>query len=62
MLCLYLNNNEDSNLFKGKSLRLGGSKELYEQNGTYFGDLSAILIENLPFGLSLVVPPAIRYR
>ena len=49
MLCLYLNNNEDSNLFKGKSLRLGGSKQLYEQNGTYFGDLSAILIENLPF-------------
>ena len=38
MLCLYLNNNEDSNLFKGKSLRLGGSKQLYEQNGTYFGD------------------------
>ena len=49
MLCLYLNNNPDSNLFKGKSLRLGGSKQLYEQNGTYFGDLSAILIENLPF-------------
>lgn len=49
MLCLYLNNNEDSGLFRGKSLRLGGSKQLYEQNGTYFGDLSAILIENLPF-------------
>lgn len=49
MLCMYLNNNENSNLFKGKSLRLGGSKELYEENGTYFGDLSAILIENLPF-------------
>ena len=49
MLCLYLHNNEGSELFKGKSLRLGGSKQLYEQNGTYFGDLSAILIENLPF-------------
>ncbi|CEN49730.1 GH3 auxin-responsive promoter family protein [Capnocytophaga canis] len=49
MLCLYLNNNENSNLFTGKSLRLGGSKELYQENGTYFGDLSAILIENLPF-------------
>ena len=31
MLCLYLNNNPDSNLFTGKSLRLGGSKELYEE-------------------------------
>lgn len=49
MLCLYLHNNENSNLFKGKSLRLGGSKELYEENGTVFGDLSAILIDNLPF-------------
>src|SRR5690606_15603481 len=48
MLCLYLNNNENSELFTGKSLRLGGSKQLYEDNNTYFGDLSAILIENLP--------------
>lgn len=48
MLCLYLNNNENSQLFTGKSLRLGGSKQLYNDNNTYFGDLSAILIENLP--------------
>src|SRR5210317_64566 len=49
LLCMYLNNNEDSQLFTGKSLRLGGSKELYEENGTVFGDLSAILIDNMPF-------------
>ena len=49
LLCMYLNNNEDSQLFTGKSLRLGGSKELYNENGTVFGDLSAILIDNLPF-------------
>ncbi len=48
LLCLYLNNNENSQLFNGKSLRLGGSKELYEDNGTFFGDLSAILIDNMP--------------
>lgn len=48
LLCLYLNNNEDSQLFTGKSLRLGGSKELYENNNTFFGDLSAILIDNMP--------------
>ncbi|WP_097046635.1 GH3 auxin-responsive promoter family protein [Flagellimonas pacifica] len=48
LLCLYLNNNENSQLFMGKSLRLGGSKELYEDNGTFFGDLSAILIDNMP--------------
>ncbi|WP_046743865.1 GH3 auxin-responsive promoter family protein [Kordia zhangzhouensis] len=48
LLCLYLNNNENAQLFNGKNLRLGGSKELYEQNGTYYGDLSAILIDNMP--------------
>jgi hypothetical protein len=48
LLCMYLNNNEDSQLFTGKSLRLGGSKELYENNNTFFGDLSAILIDNMP--------------
>ena len=49
LLCMYLNNNEDSQMFTGKSLRLGGSKELYKENGTVFGDLSAILIDNMPF-------------
>ena len=49
LLCMYLNNNEESQLFTGKSLRLGGSKELYKENGTVFGDLSAILIDNMPF-------------
>jgi hypothetical protein len=48
LLCLYLNNNENSELFVGKSLRLGGSKQLYEDNNTFFGDLSAILIDNMP--------------
>ncbi|WP_452600670.1 GH3 auxin-responsive promoter family protein [Pontimicrobium sp. MEBiC06410] len=49
LLCMYLNNNEGSQLFTGKGLRLGGSKELYKENGTVFGDLSAILIDNMPF-------------
>ncbi|UAB81627.1 GH3 auxin-responsive promoter family protein [Marixanthomonas sp. SCSIO 43207] len=49
LLCMYLNNNPDSQLFVGKGLRLGGSKELYKDNGTVYGDLSAILIDNMPF-------------
>ena len=49
LLCMYLNNNPDSQLFTGKSLRLGGSKTPYEKNGTFYGDLSAILIDNMPF-------------
>lgn len=49
LVCIYLNNNPESQLFTGKGLRLGGSKELYRENGTSFGDLSAILIDNMPF-------------
>ncbi len=48
LLCLYLNNNEASEMFLGKSLRLGGSSQIYEDKDTFFGDLSAILIENMP--------------
>ena len=48
LLCMYLNNNENSEMFLGKSLRLGGSSQIYENNNTSFGDLSAILIENMP--------------
>jgi hypothetical protein len=60
LLCLYLNNNEDSQLFTGKSLRLGGSKELYEDNGSFFGDLSAILIDIMPFWAELSSTPSNR--
>ena len=60
LLCMYLNNNEDAQLFTGKSLRLGGSKELYKENGTVFGDLSAILIDNMPFWAEFSSTPSSR--
>ncbi|MEO6347949.1 MAG: GH3 auxin-responsive promoter family protein [Aquaticitalea sp.] len=60
LLCMYLNNNENSQMFTGKSLRLGGSKELYSENGTVFGDLSAILIDNMPFWAEFSSTPSSR--
>ncbi len=60
LLCMYLNNNVNSQLFTGKSLRLGGSKELYRENGTAFGDLSAILIDNMPFWAEFSSTPSSR--
>ena len=60
LLCMYLNNNENAQLFTGKSLRLGGSKELYKENGTVFGDLSAILIDNMPFWAEFSSTPSSR--
>ncbi|MCB0375050.1 MAG: GH3 auxin-responsive promoter family protein, partial [Sinomicrobium sp.] len=58
MLSLYFNNNENSKLLRGKNLRLGGSKELYEYNNTFFGDLSAIIIDNLPFWAEMSSTPS----
>lgn len=60
LLSIYLNNNENSQLFIGKSLRLGGSKELYESHGSTYGDLSAILIDNMPFWAEFSSTPSNR--
>jgi hypothetical protein len=50
VLALYLQNNPDSDMFSGKCLTLGGSHQINNfSNESYYGDLSAILIENLPF-------------
>jgi len=51
MLAIYLNLFPNSELFEGKSLVMGGSRDIFEiSNTTYIeGDLSAILMHNLPF-------------
>ena len=58
MLSLYFNNNPDSQLLSGKCLRLGGSHELYNENNSYFGDLSSIIIQNMPFWAELSSTPS----
>ena len=58
MLSLYFNNNENSQLLAGKCLRLGGSQELYYDYKSYFGDLSAIIIDNLPFWAEISSTPS----
>ena len=51
MLAMYFNLYPESELFEGKSLVMGGSRNILEvSNRTYIeGDLSAILMQNLPF-------------
>ena len=58
MLSLYFNNNINSELLIGKCLILGGSKDIYENNNSYYGDLSAIMIDNLPFWAELSSTPS----
>lgn len=49
-ILLYNHNYPDSELWKGKSLALGGSHQISQISmDSYFGDLSAILIQNMPF-------------
>jgi hypothetical protein len=49
LLCLYCNNRPDTQIFTGKCLVLGGSHQINPLNDeTQYGDLSAVLIKNLP--------------
>ena len=58
LISIYANNHPDNQLFTNKNLRLGGSAELYESFNTKYGDLSAILIENLPFWVEITTVPS----
>jgi len=51
LLSLYINSYPNSLIFDGKSIAMGGSHRISEVNNEsyYDGDLSAILIQNLPF-------------
>ncbi len=58
VLAFYTNNFPETDIFKGKSLTLGGSNKINNiSNDSYFGDLSAILIENIPFWTNLIRSP-----
>jgi len=58
LISIYVNNHPESGLFQHKNLRLGGSSEMYQNFNTKFGDLSAILIENLPFWVEIINTPS----
>ena len=50
LLGIYYNRNPKTKLYYGKHLIVGGSAQVnYLSKGSYFGDLSAIIIKNLPF-------------
>ena len=58
LLSIYCNNYPETNIFKGKSLMLGGSHQMSPLSDSMFeGDLSAIILENLPFWVQLQRSP-----
>ena len=49
LLSVYLNNYSNSKLFTGKSLAIGGSRQISPlDNNMFTGDISAVLLKNLP--------------
>jgi len=60
LLCIYFHNKPESELFNGKLLTMGGSQQINAlSNESYYGDLSAILIQNLPFWFELFRTPGV---
>ena len=58
VLAIYNNLYPETEMFSGKGLTLGGSQQLNQYSrDTFYGDLSAILIGNLPFWVNFIRTP-----
>ena len=58
IIVVYSNQFEDTKLVKSKSLVIGGSKQINSfDNNLYYGDLSAVIIDNLPIWSHLLRTP-----
>jgi len=54
LLAMYVNSHPNSEIYSGKTLTIGGSSEINQFNSdAYYGDLSAIIIKNLPFWVQI---------
>jgi len=59
MLSIYCNNHPDTLLFDGRGLAMGGSHNITEINNEiyYDGDLSALIVDNLPYWAEFIRVP-----
>ncbi|HTO16067.1 MAG TPA: GH3 auxin-responsive promoter family protein [Edaphocola sp.] len=49
VLGIYVRKNKDTDLFSGKCLTIGGSHQLNQMSAdSYYGDLSAVMLQNMP--------------
>ena len=58
MLSIYCDNYPETTIFNGKSLILGGSHEASLNENGKEGDLSAIIMDNLPFWVNIHRTPS----
>lgn len=58
IIAIYTENNPETGILTGKGLALGGAHQVNNfSNESYYGDLSAILIQNLPFWAEFIRTP-----
>jgi hypothetical protein len=58
ILTLYCENQPNAKIFQGKGLLIGGSHEVNPlSENMYWGDLSAVIMNNLPFWVNLLSTP-----
>lgn len=63
MVSLYVNNYPDTKLFSGKSLSIGGSSQVNPldfNKSSLCGDISALIIQNLPLWVKMVRTPSME--
>jgi len=63
LLSIYVNNNPETRIFSGKGLGVGGSSQVNEFDPTstsYYGDVSAVIIQNLPPWAEFIRTPSLE--
>jgi hypothetical protein len=63
MLSIYFNNHPGSKMFTGKGLAIGGSQQINQfdtRSNSYYGDVSAVIMSNLPFWAQLARTPKLE--
>src|SRR6187549_508010 len=63
MLSMYVNNYPDTKIFDGKGLAIGGSHQINEFDPSatsYYGDVSAVILQNLPTWAQFIRTPSLE--
>ncbi|MEY3416120.1 MAG: hypothetical protein RL711_403 [Bacteroidota bacterium] len=61
MLSIYVNNYPETQIFDGKGLTIGGSHQINHLNpDSFYGDVSAVIMQNLPFWAQIIRTPKLE--
>jgi hypothetical protein len=62
LLSIYINNRPETKIFTGKGLAIGGSNQINQyskESPSYYGDVSAVILKNLPLWAQFVRTPSL---